>query len=261
MAKKSKIAKNEQRKVVVARYQAKRLELKKAVVGKTTPLEATSRDASAWLEQLNRWREQLGGKAVGWSSQASVACKEHVEYLKANKDQRGPGKEDTQLAGKPAFTAAGRSFAGKALVWTRDKDPKKALEQWLVLPGYRDVLLNRNLDTVGIYVDDVDEKFKNQAFKLLLWAGLICGFIAISLLVLSRNIIRTLGGDPAIASAITQRIAAGDLATPVDCPADDKTSLLANIRHVEFTSPMQAMIAGHENLARHTDRFRDRFYG
>lgn len=38
-------------------------------------------------------------------------------------------------------------------------------------------------------------------------------------------------------------------------------SLLANIRHVEFTSPMQAMIAGHENLARHTDRFRDRFYG
>lgn len=37
--------------------------------------------------------------------------------------------------------------------------------------------------------------------------------------------------------------------------------LLANIRHVEFTSPMQAMIAGHENLARHTDRFRDRFYG
>lgn len=127
--------------------------LKKAVVGKTTPLEATSRDASAWLEQLNRVREQLGGKAVGWSSQSSVGCKEHVEYLKANKDQRGPGKEDTQLAGKPAFTAAGRSFAAKALVWTRDKDPKKALEQWLVLPGYRDVLLNRNLDTVGIYAE------------------------------------------------------------------------------------------------------------
>jgi len=38
-------------------------------------------------------------------------------------------------------------------------------------------------------------------------------------------------------------------------------SLLANIRFPEFSSPMQAMIAGHENLARHTDRFRDRFYG
>ena len=32
MAKKSKIAKNEQRKVIVARYSAKRLELKKALV-------------------------------------------------------------------------------------------------------------------------------------------------------------------------------------------------------------------------------------
>ncbi len=32
MAKKSKIAKNEQRKVIVARYAAKRLELKKALV-------------------------------------------------------------------------------------------------------------------------------------------------------------------------------------------------------------------------------------
>jgi glutathione S-transferase len=38
-------------------------------------------------------------------------------------------------------------------------------------------------------------------------------------------------------------------------------SLLANIRHVEFASPMQAMIEGHANLASHTDRFRDRFYG
>ena len=38
-------------------------------------------------------------------------------------------------------------------------------------------------------------------------------------------------------------------------------SLLANIRHVQFASPMQAMIEGHANLASHTDRFRDRFYG
>jgi hypothetical protein len=39
------------------------------------------------------------------------------------------------------------------VVWTRDKDPKKAIEHWLALPGHRDLLLNRNLDTVGIYAD------------------------------------------------------------------------------------------------------------
>lgn len=38
-------------------------------------------------------------------------------------------------------------------------------------------------------------------------------------------------------------------------------SLLANIRYVEFVSPMKALIADHANLADHTDRFRSRFYG
>ena len=93
----------------------------------------------------------------------------------------------------------------------------------------------------GIYIDDVDTKFRGDAIKLLLWGLGIAGFIAISLLLLSNNIIKTLGGDPAIASAITKRIAAGDLATPVDCPADDKDSLLANIRTMQET--LRTMIA------------------
>ena len=87
----------------------------------------------------------------------------------------------------------------------------------------------------GIYIDDVEAKFRADAVKLLLWGLGIGGFIAISLLLLSRNIIRTLGGDPSLASAITRRIASGDLATPVDCPADDKDSLLANIRTLQET--------------------------
>lgn len=87
----------------------------------------------------------------------------------------------------------------------------------------------------GIYIDDVEAKFRADAVKLLLWGLGIGGFIAISLLLLSRNIIRTLGGDPSLASAITRRIASGDLATPVDCPADDKDSLLANIRTMQET--------------------------
>ena len=81
----------------------------------------------------------------------------------------------------------------------------------------------------GIYIDDVDAKFRQDAIKLLLWGIGIGGFVIISLLILSRNIIKTLGGDPAVASAITKRIASGDLATPVECDAGDKDSLLANI--------------------------------
>jgi len=87
----------------------------------------------------------------------------------------------------------------------------------------------------GIYIDDVDAKFRTDAISLLLWGLGIGGFISISLLLLSRNIIKTLGGDPVVASNITQRIASGDLATPIDCEPGDTTSLLANISTMQDT--------------------------
>jgi len=103
----------------------------------------------------------------------------------------------------------------------------------------------------GIYVDDVDAKFRSDAIKLLLWGLGISGFIGISLLLLSNNIIKTLGGDPAVASAITKRIAAGDLATPVDCDPNDKDSLLANIRTMQET--LRRMIASIVSNAEQVD--------
>ncbi len=108
----------------------------------------------------------------------------------------------------------------------------------------------------GIYVDDVDAKFRADAVKLGIWGLLIGGFIAVSLLILSRNIIRTLGGDPSLASAITQRIASGDLATPVDCDANDKTSLLANIRTMQETlrNMIASIVSNAEQVASAADQ-------
>ena len=93
----------------------------------------------------------------------------------------------------------------------------------------------------GIYIDDVEAKFRSNAIELLLWGLGIGGFVGISLLLLSRNIIGTLGGDPTVASAVTRRIAAGDLATPVDTAPGDKDSLLANIRTMQET--LRSMIS------------------
>jgi methyl-accepting chemotaxis protein len=87
----------------------------------------------------------------------------------------------------------------------------------------------------GIYIDDVDAKFRTDAIKLLLWGIVIGGFVAVSLLLLSRNIIRTLGGDPTEATVVVRRIAAGDLTSPVHTEASDSTSLLANIRIMQDT--------------------------
>jgi methyl-accepting chemotaxis protein len=98
----------------------------------------------------------------------------------------------------------------------------------------------------GIYIDDLEAKFRVDAIELLLWGLAIGGFISISLFLLSRNIIKTLGGDPGVATAVTQRIAAGDLATPINCEASDNNSLLANIRTMQDTlRHMIATIIGH----------------
>ena len=99
----------------------------------------------------------------------------------------------------------------------------------------------------GIYVDDVDAKFRADAIKLLLWGLAIGAFIAITSYLVSRNIIRTLGGEPAVASAITRRIAGGDLATPIDCDPNDQDSLLANIRIMQDN--LRNMVAGIVNNA------------
>ncbi|UCV12951.1 methyl-accepting chemotaxis protein [Dechloromonas denitrificans] len=107
----------------------------------------------------------------------------------------------------------------------------------------------------GIYIDDVDAKFRADAIKLMIWGLGIGGFVAISLLLLSRNIIRTLGGDPSLASAVTKRIAAGDLTTTVECAAGDNDSLLANIRTMQHTlrDMISTIIGNAEQVATSAD--------
>ncbi len=85
----------------------------------------------------------------------------------------------------------------------------------------------------GIYTDDVEAKFRQDATTLLLWCVGIGGFITIFLTVISRNIIKTLGGDPGIVSEVTHRIASGDLSSNVAYPPGE--SLLADISGMQDT--------------------------
>jgi small subunit ribosomal protein S14 len=80
MAKKSKIAKNEQRKVVVARYAAKRLELNKALIDPASTdeqreaarlgLQKLPRDASP---VRMRGRDAIDGRPRGFLKQFGVS--------------------------------------------------------------------------------------------------------------------------------------------------------------------------------------------
>ncbi len=87
----------------------------------------------------------------------------------------------------------------------------------------------------GIYIDDVDVIFKQEALKLAGWGLFIFALIAGSLLLASRSIMAALGCDPQVAKAITQRIAAGDLSTDIHPQAGDSTSLLVSMKSMQDT--------------------------
>ena len=103
----------------------------------------------------------------------------------------------------------------------------------------------------GIYIDDVDAIFRQNAIKFLAWGLMIGGFIALSLTIVSRNLIKTLGGDPNYASKITRRIAAGDLTSDVHCTPGDTTSVLAGMKDMQQTlrKMIEEIVRGAEQLS------------
>ena len=103
----------------------------------------------------------------------------------------------------------------------------------------------------GIYIDDVDAIFRKNAFIFLAWGLAIGGLIAVSLALVGRNLIKTMGGDPQYASQITRRIAAGDLTTEVVCAPGDTSSVLAGMKEMQETlrKMIDEIVRGAEQLS------------
>ena len=103
----------------------------------------------------------------------------------------------------------------------------------------------------GIYVDDVDALFREEAARFLAWGVGIGGFIALALFLVGRNIVNTLGGDPHYAAEITRQIAAGNLTTEVKCAPGDNDSLLAGMKEMQETlrKMISEIVAGAERLS------------
>jgi methyl-accepting chemotaxis protein len=78
----------------------------------------------------------------------------------------------------------------------------------------------------GVYVDTVDAVIKARIVKAGIGSALLAGLLLLASLIISRGLVRQLGGEPDVASNITQRIAAGDLTVAIDLQEDDQSSLL-----------------------------------
>jgi methyl-accepting chemotaxis protein/methyl-accepting chemotaxis protein-3 (ribose and galactose sensor receptor) len=64
---------------------------------------------------------------------------------------------------------------------------------------------------IGVYLDDVDTAFWQQALQLLVIAGVIAAAVIAGAIAISRSIQRSLGGDPAYAAQVVRDISGGGL--------------------------------------------------
>lgn len=126
----------------------------KAIQNNTPPLSAISKGVDKWLEAYNAARKQYGRTPVTYSANFSGRCKEHAEYLKKNKDLKGPADLHTQSVDLGG-SYIGSLFAQMALVQTGANvaNAKKMFERWIYWPGYRDALLNNAILSVGMFVE------------------------------------------------------------------------------------------------------------
>ncbi|MEP7101358.1 MAG: methyl-accepting chemotaxis protein [Burkholderiales bacterium] len=82
----------------------------------------------------------------------------------------------------------------------------------------------------GVYIDTVDATIANRFVAIAVGTSVLaCALLAVGLLV-ARNLLRQLGGEPADATRITQAMAAGDLGVEITLKADDRSSLLYAIK-------------------------------
>ncbi|MEC5406470.1 methyl-accepting chemotaxis protein [Paraburkholderia sp. MPAMCS5] len=122
----------------------------------------------------------------------------------------------------------------------------------------------------GIYVDDVDAAFHASLLNslgVLLGAGLL---LALTSGAVARGLGRQLGGEPAYAANVANRISGGDLSVPVQASAGDRASMLRAMARMQddltgtigniktaagsIASASQQIAAGNADLSQRTEQ-------
>jgi len=104
----------------------------------------------------------------------------------------------------------------------------------------------------GIYVDDIAAAFRSKAIESMIIVALVVGILVAVSVAIGRSVLRQLGGEPAAASAIAQRVAVGDLAADVDAGSLAAGRLMRSI--AEMQNRLRTMIAEIDRLAGETSR-------
>ncbi|WP_445619490.1 methyl-accepting chemotaxis protein [Kushneria sp. Sum13] len=84
----------------------------------------------------------------------------------------------------------------------------------------------------GVYTDDIQHAFMAKLFQYVGLLFAVGAALTVAFLLLTRNIYRGLGGEPAYAIDCVREIADGRLGTRLELKNGDRTSLLYHIEHM-----------------------------
>ena len=100
----------------------------------------------------------------------------------------------------------------------------------------------------ALYIDDVDEVIRKAAIKYAFLSSLILAVVAAMGIVVSRSVVKQLGGEPQDATDFMKRIASGDLGIDIPLKHDDDHSLMASLKLMQMKL-INITSAIHENAS------------
>ncbi|MRT31912.1 methyl-accepting chemotaxis protein [Herbaspirillum sp. CAH-3] len=84
--------------------------------------------------------------------------------------------------------------------------------------------------TTGAYMDDINAAFMRTLTQMAILFAVVAAALGALVIVINRGILRTIGGDPAKAAEVANRIAQGDLTPNIETAPGDQGSLLFAVR-------------------------------
>ena len=85
----------------------------------------------------------------------------------------------------------------------------------------------------GVYLNDINDAFRARLISYLLTMLAIGGISTFALVMIIRNVQRSLGGEPAYAASVAESIAGGDLTHDVVVRDDDRGSMVYAMQRMQ----------------------------
>ena len=156
------------------------------------------------------------------------------------------GSTQTAVAAKAAI-AAGKSFVGRYY-----SDQIKAAVTSIYVP----VSIGATKTPWSFATTLADDKVNEGVNSLRVTAAVLglLGILAVAIglnFLLTRIVLKPIGGEPAAAARIAQRVAQGDLSENIEVTAGDKDSLVAQLRDMQqsLTQVVASVRSGSEGVA------------